>query len=98
MVLIIPVDNGEYDAYLEELGKDIDQTEQNFYFITVPSFVSLFSGSTIDPLYFVQITGKGVAEEDNSDSYVHFVTKGMRYFQGLNLEAVCSRNSRVRRY
>ena len=91
MVLIIPVDNGEYDAYLEELGKDIDQTEQIFYFITVPSFVSLFSGSTIDPLYFV-------AEEDNSDSYVHFVSKGMRYFQGLNLEAVCSRNSRVRRY
>ena len=98
MVFIIAVDNGEYDAYLEELGKDIDQTEQIFDFITVPSFVSFFSGSTIDPLYFVQITGKGVAEEDISDSYVHFVSKGMRYFQGPNLEAVCSRNSRVRRH
>ena len=54
------LDNGEDDADLEKFDEEIDQSERIFDFITVPSFVSLFSGSTVEPLYFVQITGKGV--------------------------------------
>ena len=41
------VDNDEDDADLEELDKKNDQTEQIFDFVTVPSFVFLFSESTI---------------------------------------------------
>ena len=71
------------DKSSEELfDEEIDQTEQMFDFITVPSFVSLYSGSSIKPLYFVQVTGKGVAEEDISDPYGHFVAKGERSFRG----------------
>ena len=50
--------------------------EQIFDFITVPPFVSLYSGSSIEPLYFVQVTRKGVAEEEISDPYGRFVAKG----------------------
>ena len=39
----------------------------------------------IELLYFVQITGKGFAEEDISDSYGDSVLKGMRYFQTRTL-------------
>ena len=54
-----PVDQDEDDTDLEEFDEEIDQTEQIFDFMTVPLFISLFSGSTIEPLYFVQITRKG---------------------------------------
>ena len=47
------VDNGEDDADLEEFDEEIDQTEQIFNFTTVPSFVSLFSRSMLEPFYFV---------------------------------------------
>ena len=52
----------------------------------------------IEPLFSVQITGKGVVEEDISDPYGQFVSKGMRYFQGRNLQAVCSRKTRVKKF
>ena len=90
------VDNDDTD--LEVFDEETDQTEQIFDFITVPSFVSLFSGTTIELLYFVQITGKGVAEEDISDPYRHFVLEGMRYVKGLYLKAVRSRNPMVKKF
>ena len=92
------VDNDEDDAGLEELDKEIDQTKQIFNFIIVLSFVSLFSESTIEPLSFVQITGKCIAEEDISDPSGHFVLKGMLYFQRLYLKAVCSRYTKVKKF
>ena len=52
------VDHGEDDTDVEEFDEEIDQTEQISDFMTVPLFTSLLSGSTIKPLYFVQITGK----------------------------------------
>ena len=48
---------------------------------TVISFVSLCSGATIEPLYFVQIPGKSVAEDDISDTYGHFIAKGKSAFK-----------------
>ena len=82
----------------EDENDEIDQTEHIFEFITVPSFLSLYSGNSIDPLYFVHVTGKGVAEEDMPDPYGHFVQKGERYFQGLYLKLVRSRNAKVKRF
>ena len=42
----------------DENDEEIDQTEHILEFITVPSFVSLYYGSSIEPLYFVHATGK----------------------------------------
>ena len=36
----------------EEIDEEIDQSQQIFEFITVPSFASLSSGTTIEPLLF----------------------------------------------
>ena len=78
----------------EELfDEEIDQTE--FDFITVPSFICLYSGSLIEPLYFAQVI---TAEEDISDLCGQFVAKGHRYFQGLYLKLVRSRNAKIKRF
>ena len=69
----------------EEIDEKIDQSQQIFEVITVPSFVSLRPGTTIEPLYFVQITGNSIAGDDISDPYGQFIAKGEKYFQGLYL-------------
>ena len=56
-------DNGDDDSHCEEeIDEEIDQSQQIFEFITVPSFASLPYGTTIEPLYFMQRTGKGDAD------------------------------------
>ena len=82
----------------EEIDEKIDQSQQIFEFITVPSFVCLCPGTTIEPLYFVQITGNSVAGDDISDPYGHFIAKGEKYFQGLYLKLVRSRNPKIKRF
>ena len=37
----------------DECNKDIDQNQQIFGFVDVPSFLSLFTGNPAEPLYFV---------------------------------------------
>lgn len=89
-------DNVELD--FEEEDCEVDQTDQLFDFITVPSFITLYTGSTIEPLYFVQLTGKGISEKDLSDPYGHFIAKGDKYFEGLYLKLCRSRNANVKRF
>ena len=60
---------------MEDFDKELDQAVQ--------IFVSLFSGSTAEPLDVVQIAGKGIAKEGFSEPYGHFV--GMWYFQTRTL-------------
>ena len=45
--------------------------QQAFEFAEAPSFVVLLTSSQVEPLYFVQITEKGVAESRLSDIYGH---------------------------
>ena len=75
---------------------EVDQFEQIFYFVTMPSFISLFSGSSVEPLHFVKLISKDVAEMDISDPYGHFVAKGERYFQGYYLKLCCSKDIKVK--
>ena len=49
------------EDFIDMDDEEINQTYQMFEFVTVPSFVSLYSGNLIEPLYFVELTGKGVA-------------------------------------
>ena len=85
-------------GFEDENDEEIDQNEHIFKFIIVPSFVSLYSGSSIGPLYLVHVTRKGASEEDMSDPYGHFVQKGERYFPGLYLKLVRSRSARVKQF
>ena len=87
------------DSYCEEeINEEIDQSQQIFEFITVPSFVPLCTGTAIELLYFVQVTGKGVGEYDISGPYSRFIAKGEKYFQVLYLKLVRSRNPEIKRF
>ena len=80
----------------ELFNDEIEQTEQIFDFIIVSSFISLYSESSIEPLYFVQVTGKGVAEEDISNPYGHYGHKRWCMFQGLYLKLLCSKDAKIK--
>ena len=67
-------------------------------FVTVPSFITLYTESTIEHLYFVKLAGKGVSEKDMSDPYGHFIEKGEKYFEGLYLKLARSRNADVKQF
>ena len=76
--------------YLDYYGDDeedvVDKTEQILDFIEVPSFVSLFSGSQNEPLYFEQVTEKGTAEKDLTDPYGHFIGTGEKFLKEYYLK------------
>ena len=75
---------------------EVDQFEQIFYFVTMPSFISLFSGNSGEPLCFVKVISNCFAQMDISDPYGHFVAKGERYFQGYYLKLCCSKDIKVK--
>ena len=75
----------DYYSYDGDEGDVVDKTEQILDFIEVPSFVSLFSGSQNEPLYFVELTEKGTAEKDLTDPYGHFIGTGEKFLKGYYL-------------
>ena len=77
---------------------EVDQFEQIFYFVTVPSFISLFSGNSGEPLCFMKVISNCVAQMDISDPYGHFVAKGERYFQGYYLKLCRSKDIKVKNF
>ena len=90
-------DNDDDDTPCDN-EEDVDCTDQIFEFITVPSFVSLYTGSSLEPLFFVKLTGKGIAERNLSDPYGHFIVEGEKYFEGFYLKMVRSKNAKVKRF
>ena len=61
----------EADVSTEEIfDEEADQSEQNFYFVTVPSFISLLSGNSVEPLCFVRLISKDCAEMDILDTFL----------------------------
>ena len=52
----------------------------------------------MEPLYFVKLIEKGVAEENMSDPYNHFVFKGEHYFKGQYLKLTRSRNLNFKQF
>ena len=58
----------EIDDYFADEELDSNQEEQIFDFIEIPSFATLFTGVSSEPLYFVKVFSKGIADERLSDS------------------------------
>ena len=74
------------DYYGDDEEDVVDKTEQILGFIEVPSFVSFFSGSQNEPLYFGQVTEKVSAEKDLTDPYCHFIGTGEKFLKGYYLK------------
>ena len=82
----------EIDDYFADEELDSYQEEQIFDFIEIPSFATLFTGVSCEPLYFVKVVSKGIADERLSDSWAHLLLPKSRYFTGHYLKLACSRN------
>ena len=81
----------DVEVYDDE-NDDADWDELIFEFVEVPSFVTLLTGSNTEPLYFVQVTEKGISEKKLSDPYGHVILPGERYFKGYYLKFIRSRS------
>ena len=81
----------EEDPPSDEQDEDVDKNQQMFDFVDVPSFVSLFTGHPVEPLYFAKVVEKGAAVEDMKDVYDHAIHTDELYFQGNFLKLTMSR-------
>ena len=73
----------DFGDFVDNDDNEVDGTEQIFNFVDVLSFVSLFSSSPNEPLYFVKVTEKGTASENHSDLYGHFVSTSENLFKWI---------------
>ena len=78
--------------------EDVNKGEQILDFIEVPSFVSLFTGSPSEPLYFVKVTEKGIATKDLTDPYGHFIQNGEMFLKGHYLKQCRSKNINQKKF
>ena len=84
------------DCHGDDEEDVVNKAEQILDFIEVTSFVSLFSGSQNEPLYFVKVTEKGTAEKYLTDPYCHFVGTGEKFIKRYFLKQ-CAQSKSVRR-
>lgn len=80
------------EEYFDDEDFEENRDEQIFDFVEIPSFVSLFTGVHAEPLYFLKVTDKGIANAKLSDAYGHIILPGTRYFKGNYLKSVRSKN------
>ena len=84
-------DLDDLDVFDDEKAED-DREQQVFEFVEAPSFVTLLTGSQVEPLYVVQITNNGIAESRLSDIYGHVILPVEKYFKGHYLKIGRSRS------
>ena len=87
------VDGERYDeAEIDSYGDHI------FNFVDVPSYVTLVSGRSTEPLYFVFVKEKGLADKMLRDCFDHVINVGEQFFRGYYLKLVRSRNSTAKQF
>ena len=69
-----------------------------FEFIDIPSNITLVSGRTMEPLYFVLVKEKGVAGEVMKDCYDHVMSVDDMFFRGNYLKPTRSRNPNFKQF
>ena len=93
----IPCDD-DFGYFVDNDDDEVDRTEQISNFVDVPSFVSLLSSSSNEPLYSVKVTEKATASENHSALYGNFISTGENFLKGFNLKLVRSRNASKKKY
>ena len=74
---------------------DSDETVNKSYileFVDVPSFVAVLSNNLNEPVYFIKVEEKGIAECQLRDRFGDVVLVGKPYFKGNYLQKIRSRN------
>ena len=73
---------------------DSDETVNKSYilkFVDVPSFVAVLSNNLNEPVYFIKVEEKGIAECELRDRFGHVVLVSEPYFKGNYLQKIRSR-------
>ena len=87
------VDGERYDeAEIDSYGDHI------FNFVDVPSYVTHVSGRSTEPLYFIFVKEKGLADKMLRDCFDHVINVGEQFFRGYYLKLVRSRNSTAKQF
>ena len=74
------------------------QDEQIFDFVDIPSFVILLTGANAEPLCFLKVIDKGIADGTLSDKWGYIISPGTRYFTCHYLKTVRSRNISYKKF
>ena len=61
-------------------------------FVDVPSFAAVLSNNLNEPVYFIKVEEKGIADCELRDRFGHDVLVGEQYFKGNYLQKIRSRN------
>ena len=85
------------ECFLDE-DLPIDREEQIFDFVEIPSFVTVFTGVSAEPLYFLKIVEKGILNGTLSDNWRHAILPGVRYFTGYYLKPVRSKSMQFKKF
>ena len=85
------------ECFLDE-DLPIDREEQIFDFVEIPSFVTVFTGVSAEPLYFLKIVEKGISNGTLSDNWRHAILPGVRYFTGYYLKPVRSKSMQFKKF
>ena len=82
------------DDFLEEcmVGEDDDRQSRIYDFVSTPSYVSLLSCNSSDPVYFVLVEKKGQATEKLQYRYGHVILPGELYLDVRYLQKSRSRH------
>ena len=92
------VDLEEADGCFLDEDLPIDREEQIFDFVEIPSFVTVFTGVSAKPLYFLKIVEKGISNDTLYDNWGHVILLGLRYFTGYYLKPVRSRSMQFKKF
>ena len=92
------VDLEEVDECFLDEDLPIDREEHIFDFVEIPSFVTVFTGVSAEPLYFLKIVEKGISNDTLSDNWGHVILPGLRYFTGYFLKPVRSRSMQFKKF
>ena len=78
---------------------EIDNYGQHiFEFVDALLYVTLFRGTSMEPLHFVVVTQEEVAGKMLKDCYNHIINIGEMFFRGNYLKLVKSRNIDIKQF
>ena len=92
------VDLEEVDECFLDEDLPIDREEQNFDFVEIPSFVTVFTGVSAEPFYLLKIVGKRISNDTLSDNWGHVILLALRYFTGYYLKPVRLRSMQFKKF
>ena len=92
------IENTNTEEEFDDQTEIENYREHIFEFVDAPSYMTPFSGRSMEPLYFVVVTEKRVADKLLKDCYDHVINIGEMFFKGNYLKLVRSCNPSTKQF